>query len=130
MSSKTKALSTRNKILASVTALVLGTATMTTGAMAFGHGGGGHAGGGGFGGGGHAMAMGHSMAAPSAAIGGGNFRGGNPGRFARGYGYGGAALGVGLGLGALAYGVDPYNYGYCGGYPGYYGYDTCSGYGW
>ena len=40
MSSKTKLLSLRNKMFASVTALVLGTVTMSTGAMAFAHGGG------------------------------------------------------------------------------------------
>ena len=95
MSSKTKVLSLRNKLLASVTALVLGTATMSTGAMAFAHGGG-HVGGAG----GHAMAMGHGMAIGHPAVGGGYYRGGNRGRFARGYGYGGAALGLGLGLGA------------------------------
>ena len=50
---KTKMRSMRNKMLASVTALMLCTATMTTGAMGFGHGGGVHAGGGG----GHPMAM-------------------------------------------------------------------------
>ena len=75
----------------------------------------------------HSMAMGHT------ASGGANFRGGRSGRFARGYGYGGAAvgLGLGLGLGALyAYGDDPYSDGYCGGYPGYYGYSNCYDYGW
>ena len=125
MSSKTKVLSLRNKMLASVTALVLGTATTSTGAMAFAHGGGhvGRAGG-------HAMAMGHGMAIGHPAVGGGYYRGGNRGRFARGYGYGGAALGLGLGLGALyAFGANPY--GYCGEYPGYY-YENgaCYDYGW
>ncbi len=102
--------------------LVLGTATMSTGAMAFAHGGG-HVGGAG----GHAMAMGHGMAIGHPAVGGGYYRGGNRGRFARGYGYGGA--GLGLGLGALyAFGANPY--GYCGGYSDYYGYTACYDYGW
>ena len=125
MSSKTKLLSLRNKMFASVTALVLGTVTMSTGAMAFAHGGG-HVGGAG----GHAMAMGHGIAIGHPAMGGGYYRGGNGGRFARGYGYGGAALGLGLGLGFLyAFGANPY--GYCGEYPGYY-YENgaCYDYGW
>ncbi len=132
MSSKTKILSMRHKMLASVTALVVGTATMTTGAMAFGHGGG-HAGGGGLGGGGHPIAISQGMTVGHTAIRSGNFRGGNGGRFARGYGYGdaGAGLGLGLGLGALyAYGGYPYDDGYCRGYPGYYGYSNCYDYGW
>lgn len=70
----------------------------------------------------------------------GHFGGFGGGRFARGYGYRayggyggyyeGLGLGLGLGLSALyAFGADPY-YGYCGGYPYYYGYNTCYGCGW
>ncbi len=99
----------RKKLIAIASAIILGTATLTTGAMARGgHGGGG---GGHFGGGAHF------------AGGGGHF-GGYHGGYRGGHGYygGGIGLGLGLGLGALyAFGGPGYYY------PGYYygGYGGC-----
>ena len=138
--------SMRRKILALAAAVALGTATMTTGAMAFGggaHGGGGGFGGGGrsgdgrrFGGGGHVgggMAVGHAgmggMAAGHGFAGGHGFNGGHfagrhfgrhRGRFARGYGAGGGWWGDYDGL--YAYGGWPYCYN---NWPDYYGYNSC-----
>lgn len=117
----------RKKLLAITAAVALGTATTTTGALAFGARGGGHAGGfaghaGGFGGRGFAGA--------------GHWGGGwNHGGFARrGYGWGAAGLGLGLGLGGLyAYGSYPYAYGYCDpNHPDYYNNGYCGSYyyGW
>ena len=121
----------RRKILAIAAAVMLGTATMSTGALAHGGGGGGGHGGGGFGGhfgggfGGHSMGMGgargfttgRGFSAHGFAMGHGAFRHGRfdhdfrGRRFARGFGFG------------LS------DYGYCN-WPYSYDYNSCYGYGW
>ena len=122
----------RKKIIAVATALALGAVTMSTGAMAFGHGGA-HAGG---------VVGGHfAGAARAGGVGGAHWNGGG-GHWAggarngnwRGPGAMGLGVGIGLGLGGLyAYADDPYANGYCA-YPYYNGYAyACGGpehYGW
>jgi hypothetical protein len=84
----------RNKVLALAAALAVGTAAMTTGALARGHGGGGGHGGG-FGG------------AHAGGFGGGHLGGGwGHGGFRRGYGLGGYG-------GLYAYAPYDYRYGGC-----------------
>jgi hypothetical protein len=108
--------SMRKKIVALVAAVALGTAMMSTGAMARG----GHVGG--AGGGGHfAGAGGHWS-------GGGRWAGGG-GRWGGGWGPGvGLGIGLGLGLGGL-YAYGGYPYGYCGS-PYYYNSGYCAPYGY
>jgi hypothetical protein len=109
--------SMRKKIVALVAAVALGTAMMSTGAMARG----GHVGG--AGGGGHfAGAGGHWSG------GGGRWAGGG-GRWGGGWGPGvGLGIGLGLGLGGL-YAYGGYPYGYCGS-PYYYNSGYCAPYGY
>jgi hypothetical protein len=118
----------RKKILAVATALALGAVTMSTGAMAFGHGGA-HAAG---------VVGGHFAGAARAGgvggahwNGGGHWAGGTRNGDWRGPGPGAGAValgvGVGLGLGSLyAYADDPYANGYCA-YPDDNGYAYACG---
>jgi hypothetical protein len=122
----------REKIPALIAAIALGTATMTTGAMAFGHGGGGgHLGGG-------AQFCWRSPygrhrrrscrrrhLCQRRTFNGGHWRGGYGGYGGYGYGAQGLGLGLGLGLGGLYADADnPYcgyryydcDYAYCGPY--------------
>jgi hypothetical protein len=104
--------SMRKTLLTVAAAVALGTATMTTGAMAHGHGM--HMG---------SMHMGHGMGmGPHFAARGGHYGG----HFGRGRFYGGLGLGLGLGgLYAFAGNGNPYCYD-----PYYYGYNSCYYYGW
>ena len=127
----------RNKVVALATAVTIGMAAMTTGALAAGHGGGGGGGGhGGFGGGGFGGAH--------AGFGGGHFGGGfagphaggfagpgvamNGGHWGGGWGHGGFRHGFrrDFGFGGL-YAYAPYAYDYCNRYDPY-AYGACNGY--
>jgi hypothetical protein len=116
------------KILALAAAVAIGTATMTTGALAFGHGGGGH--GGGFGGGHFGGARVGGFAAPGVAMnGGGHWAGG--GHWGRGFDHDHFRRGFGLGGYDGLYAYAPYDYssGYCDpNDPNAYIYGYCNGF--